>query len=452
MKRIYSLLLACLVLFLMHCKPRKFNEAQQNSSPTAQIPVFAFWDSGRNPPRGLDAMLIQGNNIKNMLNLSDPGKYRARVVHMNPSEFDENYLMNVLRPEDFPARFRDFFLNKESLDPATRQFLEAQKEAARGQLPKEITDDPAKIEQALTRIEESTLLRLALSTRMTKSDLIQYKTTEFTQWLPTSEELYKKAAVPLSDFVRLALLTKYGGIWVDATISINTDLDYFFNSLKAKNKDLFLYYNPWYRQDRSLFPVEEIRSIAAAETWWMVTPTPGHPMVRNWLENASDYWMQKTKGQDISQHPLFLKNSSNPNIDVQKIPAYLRNYLWIYLCWTRAVAKDASLAEARVLGADAFENPIGLGGQNAVVGPYVWMLYSNMQNAGLSAFVGEHATKREGPYLRWIDKMKILKIPGAVATDLKEIYESQDEAMARASVFKYIWSKKRQNTFEPSSP
>jgi hypothetical protein len=272
---------------------------------------------------------------------------------------------------------------------------------------------------------------------MVRDDLIQSKDLAKNQ---SAMDFYKVAAVPLSDFVRLALLTKYGGFWVDTTVTINTNLDYFMESLLENRKNLFLYYNPWYRQNKIVHTSEELRNAGAAETWWLVSPQPGHLLLQTWLRKAEQYWLQKIPGQDISEHSMF-RGSISP-VQVSTIPEYLRNYLWIYLLWAQVVAENpvaASGIEAR----DAFENPAGVGSKtNATVGPYVWMLVTNFQIAKLSAFVGDIVAKQEGPYTQWIDKMKVIKVPGAVAKDLQAIYKSQEGIEERDNVFNYIWRKK----------
>ena len=45
----------------------------------------------------------------------------------------------------------------------------------------------------------------------------------------------------IADFIRLSLLEKYGGIWVDASIFLTEDFNWFLKRLK--DEDVFLFFS-----------------------------------------------------------------------------------------------------------------------------------------------------------------------------------------------------------------
>lgn len=98
-----------------------------------------------------------------------------------------------------------------------------------------------------------------------------------------------------SDIIRLALLHKYGGIYLDATVVLTAPLDWFWDG--ARDGYLFqAYYNPFNMifgsQD---FPVVETSVMFAAK--------PGLPIVKAWLDaistigectfDARERWLQR---------------------------------------------------------------------------------------------------------------------------------------------------------------
>jgi len=519
MSKMTFLCVASLAFALAHgCLPRKFNQGavvRQNQSTEGaveKVPVFAFWDGGR---QGLEGTLLQKHNVNAFTKLSDSRRFETHLVHMNPKEYvegDGNFFMEILDRSDYPAEF----FGEATLDADYRALVGELVTAATPALRKNFPDEHVFADK-LQRYKDAVHFRAYVASKMSKNDLIQNKSKEFQQKNFTAKELYGKAAVPMSDLVRLALLCKYGGIWVDSTVSMNTDLAYFYDELDKSGKSLFLYYNFMYMQDAKTFreaakaqgkalnpeQIKALRSVSGGETWWLVSKGKGHPLLKAWLDEALRYWTLKEVATkvpangttsyltpDLTAHPSFASGpAGTPRVDINKIPAQLRNYLWIYLLWAKVTLERQQEALASVDARSAFENLLPFkGGKNGIVGPYVYMLGSNLQNADWSAraadvFLPVTSGRRAAPsgadetsatadedlirtqgytagaeipeeakrlpgnfYTRWIDQMKMIKVPGETAKDLKAVYGDDAGLAARKSVFTYIWEKKRAST------
>lgn len=79
-----------------------------------------------------------------------------------------------------------------------------------------------------------------------------------------------------SDVIRLFLLKKYGGIWLDATIILFKPLKYLFQY--GSNQDFRAFYNPKNITMGAEYPVIEV---------WLMASPPNHPLVVEWLEGYS---------------------------------------------------------------------------------------------------------------------------------------------------------------------
>lgn len=79
-----------------------------------------------------------------------------------------------------------------------------------------------------------------------------------------------------SDYVRIALLAKHGGVWIDSTALLTADLpDYILNA------DLFC------------FKVQPLGKVVASS--WFIAAKPMNPIVLNVLEIFNDYWKHENK-------------------------------------------------------------------------------------------------------------------------------------------------------------
>lgn len=99
-----------------------------------------------------------------------------------------------------------------------------------------------------------------------------------------------------SDYVRIALLAKHGGIWIDSTALLTDNIpDYILEA------DLFC------------FKVQLVGKVVASS--WFIAAKPRNPIVLNVLELFNEYWKHEKR---------------------------LISYSLIHLCWTMAVNANDS--------------------------------------------------------------------------------------------------------------
>ena len=127
-----------------------------------------------------------------------------------------------------------------------------------------------------------------------------------------------------SDVLRIKLLAKYGGIWIDATVFPVRPLSEWLPSQLTETK-LFLFANPG--PDRRV------------SSWFIVAPK-GSYLVRSWAAAVDAYWGSPTplttKVLDIPEDPVtaIRKNSSSP--DAEK--GYF--YFWFHYLFAETCDRD----------------------------------------------------------------------------------------------------------------
>lgn len=75
-----------------------------------------------------------------------------------------------------------------------------------------------------------------------------------------------------ADFVRIDVLAKYGGIWLDSTIYLNESLDWIHSYQRKFNSESVMYYIDLFTTDKR-YPVLEN---------WFITAVPGSRFIRDW--------------------------------------------------------------------------------------------------------------------------------------------------------------------------
>lgn len=107
--------------------------------------------------------------------------------------------------------------------------------------------------------------------------------------------------------IRLLLLQKYGGIWVDASIFLTESLDWILKLQKDKNIDIVCYYLRGFTTDQK-FPVLEN---------WFIASTPNNEFLNLWLMDFVFYL--------YNDYKIYMKTVEALNIDTQNIsmPSYL---------------------------------------------------------------------------------------------------------------------------------
>ena len=92
----------------------------------------------------------------------------------------------------------------------------------------------------------------------------------------------------LANFIRMHLLNKYGGLWVDATIFFNKPLsDWLPNYI---DKGIFMFEKP--SEDKLI-------------SNWFIYADKGHYIIKHWLEESNQYWINNDGENYFWMHYLF---------------------------------------------------------------------------------------------------------------------------------------------------
>lgn len=121
-----------------------------------------------------------------------------------------------------------------------------------------------------------------------------------------------------SDYIRLYLLNKHGGVWCDASIIFFGKIDSFINMLEEKI-GFFAFFNE-YRSNNKNKPI--------IENWFLIA-SKGHPFIKKWLEEYI-YALQ------IGNVDYIKKISNNAEL-FQRIGKDEREYLFNYVCAQRVL-------------------------------------------------------------------------------------------------------------------
>ena len=107
-----------------------------------------------------------------------------------------------------------------------------------------------------------------------------------------------------SDLLRLELLIKYGGTWIDSTVLITKYNDIFFN------KDLFFF--------------QASKPVFYAGSNWFITAEKESPILKTTRDQLYEYWSKNDKIHDYFIFHFFLKIACEKyDKDYKKIPRYI---------------------------------------------------------------------------------------------------------------------------------
>lgn len=130
-----------------------------------------------------------------------------------------------------------------------------------------------------------------------------------------------------SDCIRLALLKKYGGIWMDVGIFLNDSLNWVFES----GYDFVAYFIEKFQPKES---VDEI-SNAIVENWFIAT-TPNNCMINQWHSFFKDVLDQCDEKSILSYQPIF--GNSKTFKQISKIDDH--HYLLMHVVYQHLLAND----------------------------------------------------------------------------------------------------------------
>jgi hypothetical protein len=118
----------------------------------------------------------------------------------------------------------------------------------------------------------------------------------------------------VSDYVRLAVLKRYGGIWMDASTYLTTSLDWLLE--RSPGKDLVGFYH-WSTHKGHTNPI--------VESFFLATPK-GSPFISDWHDEFVKSQLQYASDEKYIEHV-----QKETQTDIQGLGSKLP-YLIVYLC------------------------------------------------------------------------------------------------------------------------
>ena len=137
-----------------------------------------------------------------------------------------------------------------------------------------------------------------------------------------------------SDFVRLHILPKFGGVWADASVVPTQSWDWVVDEQKKKGSDFIGYYRQG-ATTKSEYPVIESWFFACPKGSNFVSKLRDEMMTMNSLENEADYKENvKGRGVDIQDIPqpdyLNIYLSAQAVMQTQMTTDEIRNKIHVY--------------------------------------------------------------------------------------------------------------------------
>ncbi|MDE5438550.1 capsular polysaccharide synthesis protein [Elizabethkingia meningoseptica] len=117
-----------------------------------------------------------------------------------------------------------------------------------------------------------------------------------------------------SDVIRLSLLYQYGGIWIDATTLLYTNLEWLEKISAQGNYDIIAYYRESSTHDFN-FPI--------VESWFLAAPKENN-YIKNWLNIMSHL-------QDLGSDGFYTMLKKRQDFDTIKQGIINPDYLMVYL-------------------------------------------------------------------------------------------------------------------------
>ena len=139
-----------------------------------------------------------------------------------------------------------------------------------------------------------------------KSMISQYLDIDLTQLKRAND-----SDARFSDFVRLNILSKYGGIWMDASSICHNSLNWLHSIQSQTNVDMIGYYLDEFTQDDFLYYSPVIES-------WFFACVPNSPFVIDWCRE----FMRMNDFENVND---YISNVIDNGVSLQKItgPEYL---------------------------------------------------------------------------------------------------------------------------------
>lgn len=140
-----------------------------------------------------------------------------------------------------------------------------------------------------------------------------------------------------SDAIRLALLSRYGGVWLDVNIILLTSLDRFcWDKISSGRKSGAVFFHPFYG-------TEVMGGEDFVESWFMASK-PGNPFFLQWRDLFRELFHNRLDIKGLMQHPLYqgldLEGFDRLNKEFSGAGHDFREYLAIHAMCHRMIETD----------------------------------------------------------------------------------------------------------------
>ncbi|CAE8606826.1 unnamed protein product [Polarella glacialis] len=152
-----------------------------------------------------------------------------------------------------------------------------------------------------------------------------------------------------SDAVRLGVLSRYGGVWLDVNMILRTSLDSFcWNAISSGRKSAAVCFHPYYG-------TEALGGQDFVESWFLATK-PGNPFFLRWRDLFRELFHNRLDTEGILEHPLYqgidLSGFERLNAEFSGSGMEFREYLAIHAMCHRLIETDP---QARAQWRDSFQ-------------------------------------------------------------------------------------------------
>lgn len=128
----------------------------------------------------------------------------------------------------------------------------------------------------------------------------------------------------ISDFVRLFVLYRYGGVWCDASIILTENLSWVNEKFKNPDVQLFAHHSIDENKDEELF----------IESWFLAAPQYS-PLVKLWL----DEFLAACEYPSLDE---YIKECNENNITLKDADFEFMKYLTVYICLKKVLKKHGT--------------------------------------------------------------------------------------------------------------
>lgn len=158
---------------------------------------------------------------------------------------------------------------------------------------------------------------------------VTYDTPAFYEALKNSTMKNTHPAVYLSDMVRLGLLRKYGGIWMDASNILLSSPENCWNKLENGEKMLCFYFNETWSSEKFDYK-------SGLENWFIAS-SADNELINRWFNEFKGYWDKNASPDNVRTW------FQNKGVDLTPFYDFWPSYLTQHVAFTAAVSDEKGL-------------------------------------------------------------------------------------------------------------